>query len=101
MPTYQGWQELEDFCSSVWTTVNGIYVRCFTGPNGSSLFLPAAGFRWGSEIYGAGSNGLYWSSSLYASAPDDAWHFYFLSGDTGMYYNNRYDGLSVRAVREN
>lgn len=100
MPTREEWQELYNHCTSTWTTLNGVNGRCFTGPNGNSVFLPAAGYRWYDEVYYAGSIiGFYWSSSLYTSYPLDAWYFIFDSGY--MFGNDRYYGLSVRAVREN
>ena len=73
--------------------------RLFTAPDGNSLFLPAAGYRWGSDLYDVGSSGYYWSSSLYTDYPYDAWGFYFNSYDCYVSDDNRYDGQSVRAVR--
>ena len=99
MPTIQEWEELRDYCSSVWTTQNGVNGRRFTGPNGNTLFLPAAGYRWGGELYDAGSNGTFWSSSLNTDYPSHAWYFYFYSGNTLVYDSYRYYGRSVRAVR--
>jgi len=100
MPTRQEWEELEAYCSSVWTTQNGVNGRRFTGPNGSTLFLPAAGGRWYDELGHVGSNGFYWSSSLYTDGPNGAWNFYFYSGNTGMNDDGDRDcGQSVRAVR--
>ena len=102
MPTKEDWEELLDKTTAEWTTLNGVNGRKFTAANGNSLFLPAAGNRWGSELGGAGSVGNYWSSSLYADFPYCAWTFYFNSvgqdmcGDPG-----RGNGFSVRAVRQN
>ena len=100
MPTKQEWEELENYCSSVWTTQNGVNGRLFTGPNGNSLFLPAAGYRWDGELDDAGSDGNYWSSSLYG-IPYDARYFHFRSSNTYVGIYNRSSGRSVRAVREN
>ncbi|MBQ6769742.1 MAG: hypothetical protein IJP44_02035 [Bacteroidales bacterium] len=100
MPTKEEWQELYNNCTSTWTTLNGVNGRCFTGPNGNSLFLPAAGYRWNDEIYNAGCDGRYWSSSLYTSDPYGAWYFDFYSGYYYMgIYGYRDSGQSVRAVR--
>lgn len=99
MPTQQEWEELEAYCSSVWTTQNGVNGRRFTGPNGSTLFLPAAGHRWDDEIDNVGSDGFYWSSSLGAGVPDAACGFNFYSGEAGVGINGRDCGISVRAVR--
>jgi hypothetical protein len=101
MPTKQEWEELENYCSSVWTTQNGVNGRRFTGSNGNTLFLPAAGYRWYGELGYAGYNGYYCSSSLYTDYPDGAWCFNFNSDDTGVSGRSRDRGQSVRAVREN
>ena len=99
MPTTQEWEELDNYCSSVWTTQNGVNGRRFTGPNGNTLFLPAAGYRWDGELKNAGSDGDYLSSSLEPDYPLNAWGFSFYSGGTYMCYYSRGSGPSVRAVR--
>jgi hypothetical protein len=99
MPTKEEWQELRDHCTSTWTTQNGVNGRLFTGPNGNSLFLPAAGYRWDDELGSAGYDGDYWSSSLYTDYPYYAWSFYFYPGNYHMNSGDRYYGYSVRPVR--
>lgn len=99
MPTEAQWRELCQNTTATWTTQNGVNGRLFTASNGSSLFLPAAGCRWLDGLYDAGSDGNYWSSSLYTSLPGGAWYFNFNSGSTCMGYCNRILGPSVRAVR--
>ena len=101
MPTQADFQELIGNTTSEWTTQNGVYGRRFTGSNGNSLFLPAAGVRWGSSIYDAGYYGNYWSSSLYTDDPRFAWSFAFDSGILDMGYGFRDGGSTVRAVRQN
>ena len=100
-PTVGEWRELIDNTTAEWTTQNGVSGRRFTAANGKSLFLPAAGYRWGSELRGAGEGGLYWSSSLIADGPYGAWLFNFYQGGQYVDYGNRDGGLSVRAVRQN
>ena len=99
MPTKEEWQELYNNTTHTWTTQNGVNGRLFTAANGSSLFLPAAGYRGGSSLFLAGSYGGCWSSSLYTGNPYYAWSFYFDSDRYNMGYADRYYGLSVRAVR--
>ena len=41
---------------------NSLYGYLVTGPNGNSIFLPAAGQRDGTSLTNAGSSGYYWSS---------------------------------------
>ncbi len=98
MPTYDELNELKNNCTVTWTTQNGINGRLFTGPNGNSIFLPAAGFNADSFLNYAGSSGYYWSSSLFTASPSYAWNHGFSSGNCGMYLDSRRCGLTVRAV---
>ncbi len=98
MPTYDEQKELRNNCTWTWTSQKGTKGYKVTGPNGKSIFLPAAGHRDDSSLYDAGSWGKYWSASLYESKPYDAWRLYFYSSSHLMYYLKRYFGLTVRAV---
>ena len=100
MPTETEWRELLANTTSEWTTVNGVYGRKLTASNGKSLFFPAAGGRDGSGLRDAGEYGIYWSSSLYADGPNNAWRFNFsLDGQIVGYDSGlRPYGFSVRAV---
>jgi uncharacterized protein (TIGR02145 family) len=98
MPTHSEMQELYDNCTHEWTTQSGVNGEKFTGSNGNSIFLPAAGYRLDSELYGAGSNGHYWSSSLRTDGPSKAWDLNFYSDYYDMYSYYRYYGLAVRPV---
>ena len=98
MPTDDEWTELRENCTWSWTTQNGVNGYLVTGPNGNSIFLPAAGHRLYTNLYYAGSYGYYWSSSLTAVSPDDARYVAFSSGDVGRFDGGRCGGLSVRPV---
>ena len=98
MPTFDEIDELYNNCTSVWTTQGGKNGRLFTGPNGNTLFLPAAGYYYGSGLFGAASGGLYWSSSLYTGTPSDACYLFFGSDYVGWDGIGRYYGRSVRPV---
>ena len=100
MPSHNQQVELLDNCSSVWTTENGVYGRRFTGPNGGSIFLPAAGDRWGGGLYGAGEDGWYWSSTPHPYDSIGAYNLYFYSGNA-YWVDYRYYGRSVRPVARN
>ncbi len=100
MPTKAEQDELRNNCTWTWTTQNGVNGYKVTGPNGNSIFLPAAGLRYGTDLYYSGSHGLFWSSSLYEGYGDSAYYLYFDSSDCGWSYNNRYYGLSVRPVSD-
>ena len=99
MPTDVEWTELREQCTWTWTTQNGVYGRKVTSKtNENSIFLPAAGYRGGSSLYYAGSNGYCWSSSLNTGSPYEAWYVDFSYSGVGRYSNYRYYGRSVRPV---
>ena len=99
MPTYEQQKELQTKCTWTWTTQNGVNGRLVTGPNGNTLFLPAAGDRDDSSLGGAGSWGGYWSRTLSGYGPASAYSVYFGSDDVFWYDDGRSDGLTVRPVR--
>ena len=102
MPTEEQQDELKNNCTFKWTTVNGVKGVKFTGKkNGKSLFLPAAGYRYDSDLVSAGSYGNYWSSTQSSSLACDAYILFFDSGDTGWNYHYRHYGRSVRPVVRN
>ena len=101
MPTDAEWTELRNNCTWTWTSQgghNGYKVTSKT--NGNSIFLPAAGYRYGSSLSYAGSYGIYWSSSLDSDSPWIAWRVGFDS--SGVYRSDsiRCYGYSVRPVTE-
>ena len=99
MATIDEWNELKNKCTWTWTAQNGVSGRLVTGPNGNSIFLPAAGARIGSSLYDEGSYGSYWSSSLYTDNPNYAYRVLFYLGTADWdYYFKRFNGLSVRPV---
>ena len=98
MPTKIEQDELRNNCIWDWITQNGVKGYKVTGPNGNSIFLPAAGYRNGTSLSGAGSSGYYWSSSLRTSNPDYAYYVRFYSSDVYWDYDYRYYGFIVRPV---
>ena len=103
MPTDAEWTELRDNCEWTWTANyngTGVAGRTVKGKNGSSIFLPAAGYRDGNKLSYAGAFGNYWSGSLNADDPIGAWNLYFGSWTVERLYGNRYYGQSVRPVQE-
>lgn len=98
MPTEVEQTELREKCTWTWTIQNGVNGYKVVGPNGNSIFLPAAGYVYGTSLNYAGSGGYYWSSSLCTSQPNNAYYVDF--GSFGVYgdYNFRYHGQSVRPV---
>lgn len=103
MPTKDEINELCNKCSWEWTEVNGVCGQKVTGPNGNSIFLPAAGFRYGTEVGNRGSRGYYyyWSGTLREGHSGDAYALYFHSSrHDWRSYRSRYYGLTVRPVTE-
>ncbi len=101
MPSKTQQDELRENCSSEWTTVNGVNGRIFTGSNGGSIFLPAAGYRWNDDLSSAGSGGGYWSSTQFPSGTYFAYYLRFYSGYFDWSNYSRYYGQSVRPVSRN
>lgn len=98
MPTADEIKELNDKCSWTWTTLNGVNGCMVTGPNGNSIFLPAAGYRSGSGLIHRGKGVRFWSSSLNDSISDFAYGLLFHGDRHDCYSYFRYDGISVRPV---
>ena len=99
MPTESELEELKNKCTWKWTTQNGVKGYKITGPNGNSIFLPAAGCRYGSSLYYAGE-GYYWSSLPNESNSDYAFSLDFDSSNQRVSWDSRYYGQSVRPVAE-
>lgn len=101
MPSLNQIWELLKNTTSTWTSQNDVKGRKFTGSNGGTIFLPAAGSRTSDELYGAGSRGNYWSSTLYESniVTGGAQSLYSNWETVREDVNSRSSGLSVRPVR--
>ena len=105
IPTMADFQELIDKCTWFWTTLDGINGYEVKGPNGNSIFLPAAGLRRRRSLMYDVMSVKLWANQLYFS-PDynqimnifgtifDAtrWDHQISSAD-------REEGLPVRPVR--
>ena len=99
MPTDAEMTELREKCTWTWTTQNGVNGYKVVGPNGNSIFLPAAGYIINSSLFAAGSYGYYWSSSFNTSSPSYAYSVVFIPSSMGRRdYDYRYRGRSVRPV---
>ncbi len=99
-PSLDQIKELLNNCRYSWTTLNGVKGGRFTGKNGGTIFLPAAGGVWDGELGNVGSGGYYWSSTPYDGCYA-AYDLYFDSSIAGWYHwgVGRDEGDSVRPVR--
>ena len=101
MPTEKEYSELISECTWAWITQNGTAGYKVTGPNGNSIFFPAAGF-WGvSNATSAGTYGYYYSSSLNEEYSDRAESLCLSSEEFYVSDIPRNFALTVRAVVKN
>ena len=101
MPTDAEWKELQENCTWTWTTQNGVDGHLVASKtNSNAIFLPAAGWRKGTDHYLAGTDGYYWSSSLYeGDYPTCALRINFSRSGANRDYGDRTFGLSIRPVQ--
>ena len=100
LPTQAEMQELIDKCTWTWTSQGGRNGYRVTGTNGSSIFLPAAGSRYGSSFNSSRDSGYYWSSTPDESDARNAYNLIFGSSVHYLYWDSRYYGESVRPVSD-
>ena len=98
IPTQEELDELIEVCEWEWTNEGGNDGYRVTGPNGNSIFLPAAGNRYKTMLYGAGTSGLYWGSTPDANSIQNAYCINFLINYFDSDCSRRYYGRSVRPV---
>lgn len=104
-PTDAEWTELLNNCTWAWTSnYNGtgvagrIVTSNKTDYTDKSIFLPAAGYRWGTNLNSVGTYGYYWSSTVF-SDPNFAMGIILSSGQASRYNSsNRRGGNPVRPV---
>ena len=98
MPTDAEWTELIDNCTWTWTTRNGVNGYQVSSSNGSSIFLPATGYRNNDDLDFTDVDGSYWSSSLDTESPNRACYLGFHLDYFTRSINGRIDGYSIRPV---
>ena len=98
MPTKSELDELITRCNWTWTTQSGSLGYKVTGPNGKSIFLPAAGIRGGTSLSYAGDDGACWSSSLDVDYPSLAHDLAFPLGNVHRSNYYRCIGQTIRPV---
>ena len=101
MPSAEEIDELIDACN--WKLMDNYYATGIAGRlgtsvyNGATIFLPAAGYRLGTDLYSAGFLGGCWSSSLRENYSRRASCLNFYDCRISR-FNGRSLGQSIRAV---
>lgn len=103
MPTLDEMNELLNNCSWSWSQINGVYgykvTSKMSGYTSKYIFLPAAGYRDGTNSMSSGSDGMYWTSSLSTGGSSSANALAFNSSSRYIgSSSSRYFGFTVRAV---
>lgn len=98
LPTAELFEELFTLCKTEWTEQDGVAGYKVTGPNGNSIFLPAAGHRVQSEITEEGYHGYYLTGTVNKSNPEFAIDYEFNSATGNRATRAVYEALSVRPV---
>lgn len=98
LPTADLFEELFRLCNTEWTEVNGIAGYKVTGPNGNSIFLPAAGKRIAHKASEEGTHGYYLTGSVNGSNSQFAIDYEF-TVSTGVRSTRAvYEAMAARPV---
>lgn len=100
MATIRELNELNDMCSWTKGRYKGILGAKVTGPNGRSIFLPAAGCWNGSKLYGLGEYVKIWGASTYSYAETQLTIDPFIFNYSRLGDHHKHCGLSIRPVSE-
>ncbi|WP_289158300.1 hypothetical protein [uncultured Muribaculum sp.] len=98
MPVADEVRELMMLTTHEWTTVNGVQGMKFTADNGNSIFLPAAGSRYGETVSDADAVGNYWIGQ--ADTLDFARTIQINPASVGLETSPRNVALSIRPVKK-
>ena len=98
MPTIDEFEELFAECKKEWVEEDGVAGYKFTGPNGNSIFLPAAGSRTQGTVSGEGLNGYYLSGSINATDNKFAMAYSFDQNSNRRTTTPVYQALAIRPV---
>ena len=98
LPTAADFEELFSLCTSKWTEQNGVAGFELTGPNGNSIFLPAAGSRVMNDVTDQNVKGFYMTGTVNPSNPNFAISYEFTSGMQAKTTTARYQAIAVRPV---
>lgn len=100
MPSLEEVTELLEKCKHEWITSNGVEGMKFTGPNGNSIFLPAAGWRDTTDVNDVELYGDYWTGSVDKDYPLSSYTLSFGGGEVDWSIGYRSYGQVIRPVRK-
>lgn len=100
MPTMEELEELCNKCTWSWSSINGTSGYKVSGPNGNSIFLPAAGYRYKTTVYNSGTIGYYWTGTLGDSSDRAHGLIHSNKNSRELYQGLRYNGHVIRPVKE-
>lgn len=93
-PTRAEYNELVNYCTWSWQTKNGVSGYKLTGPNGNTMFLPAAGFQIMGVGQSVGSNLYYWTQT----PSSESGFYYMLTGSNASYRTNNTYNASIMSA---
>ena len=107
MPRVSQMLELVECCRFEATTSNGVKGMKVTGPNGNSIFLPCAGYKYDSKTASKGTECYYWTGSrqydyVYKDSKDPSKAFALYAKDksvSGEKSCQLRTGMPIRPVR--
>lgn len=98
MPNKDELSELISNCEIIWTSLDGMNGCKIIGPNGNSIFLPAAGFDHHDTNDMYSIEGFYWSSTRYEPGSHNAYSLEFSERYKYLVGMNLGDLFSIRPV---
>lgn len=98
------WDELQEFCTWEWTTIDGnpgyMVTSKVKGFTDNSIFLPAAGWLQNGKIEQSSTHAAYWSATEGVQPNNSAaYGFNYKRGHKEWHSENRFSEQSVRLVR--
>jgi hypothetical protein len=98
LPTVADFEELFSLCTKEWIEQDGVTGYKLTGPNGNSIFLPAAGSRIGSGVTNEGAEGYYLTGAINSTNSQFAISYQFNANISTKTTTAVYQAMAVRAV---
>ena len=104
IPSKQQCEELINNTHSEWTIMESTYGRKIYGSNGNYIFVPAAGFRYDTDVYFSSDTerneayGYYWLSTASEGYIGNAYEWTLNKDQMSLSTDMRHDGHSIRPV---